>query len=187
MLRGPERRHERKVKQWMNRRRRKGGGGREEILEEITAKNFPKLDQRFQLKRIHRQLIKTFKKKKKKPTPRHIIMKPKNIREGEPLTTEEAQTPSNSRIRKEHQGGRRDKSTRKLYLQDSRKKSPLERRGCPFPEARVTAASSRGWLSPRRRVGSSQGHTRAEKTQRPSGAAPWGMLTQLGWVCQAPA
>lgn len=69
MLRGPERRHERKVKQWMNRRRRKGGGGREEILEEITAKNFPKLDQRFQLKRIHRQLIKTFKKKKKKTYP----------------------------------------------------------------------------------------------------------------------
>lgn len=67
MLRGPERRHERKVKHWMNPRRRKGGGEREEMLEEIIAKNFPKLDQRFQLKWIHRELIKTLKKKKSTP------------------------------------------------------------------------------------------------------------------------
>lgn len=64
----------------------KRGWRRQEIFDEIMAKNFPKLDKRFQFKWIHRELIKTYLKKKN-PTPRHITMKCKNFKDKQQVPT----------------------------------------------------------------------------------------------------
>lgn len=59
------------------------GVGEEEIFEEIMVMHLPKLEGRFHCKWIHREVMKTYLGKKNKPIPRHIIVKPKNIRDKE--------------------------------------------------------------------------------------------------------
>lgn len=90
--------------------------------------------------------------KKKNSTPRHITVKPKNIRdkekgpaaprEKEQITAEEHPTQiSNSRIGSMHQGRQtREKCTRNNICKELKKKISPGGRECAFPEAKQCRA-----------------------------------------------
>lgn len=125
-----------------------------------------------------RELMRTYPREKK-PTPRHIRMKPKNIRDKEKVLTapgEKEQIPAEeSTSRHQDRGTCTRGADKSQEHQEVISAGNSRKRSHPGEETAhsLRPEQCRAPQVPLRRGGSSQGHARARETQPPSGAAPW--------------